>query len=154
MGEKVQRPAKEEGQVSHYKMRSMRPSDVPILLPLHVEQNLRDGTSYPLPRMFDEQGKLDRNIALAISMTKDDEPIQGVYFGARTVEMMFVGCNPKATLYSAREIASVRYALRAMKYEAIHTLIPKALVGVLQRPLEDAGFKRLDERFAYFYQEI
>lgn len=138
-------------------MRSMQPRDIEILLPLHDAQNLRDGTDYPLPRMFDEHGKLDSNIALAISMTRDDSPIQGVYFERhiqRTVDMCFAGCSAKATLYSAREIAGVRYALRAMKYDAIRTLIPRALVGQLQRPLEDAGFKRTDDRFCHFYQEL
>lgn len=137
-----------------YRMRSMAPRDMEILLPLHNAQNLRDGTEYPLPRMFDERGKLDHNVALAITMAKDGIPLQGVYFGNKTVEMMFVGCNPKATLYSAREIQSVRYALRAMKYEAIRCLIPHARVEVLQPYMEDAGFKRLDDRFAHFYTEL
>lgn len=132
----------------------MRPADVPILLPFHVEQNERDGTKYPLPRMFDPAGQLDRNVALALSMTKDDKPIQGVYFGCSTVEMCFVGCNPRATLYSAREIEGVRYALRAMKYEAINCKIPLSMVDVLQAPMEEAGFKRTDDQFATFYQEL
>jgi hypothetical protein len=137
-----------------YKMRSMQPRDMNRLIELHAEQNERDGTLYSLPRMFDERGRLDRNIALALSMTKDDVPVQGVYFGSSTVEMMFAGCNPKATLCSAREINAVRYALRSLKYEAIRCLIPLSRVDQLQRPMEEAGFKRTDTDFAHFFQEI
>lgn len=133
----------------------MRPSDVPILLPFHVEQNKRDNTDYPLPRMFDAQGKRDSNIALALSMTKDDIPVQGVYFCKNNaVEMCFAGCNPRATIYSAREIEAVRYTLRAMKYEVINCKIPLSMADMLQRPMEDAGFRRTDDRFATFYQEL
>lgn len=137
-----------------YRMRTMWPKDIPILLPLHAKQNERDGTDYALPRMFDELGHLDSNIALALSVTRDREPIQGVYFAARTVEMMFAGCNPRATLYSAGEIDYVRYTLRKLKYEAIRTLVPLPLADQLQRPLEEAGFIRTDHRFAHFYQEL
>lgn len=135
-------------------MRSMIPADIPLLLPYHQEQNERDGTEYPMPRMFDEKGRLDGNIAMALTMERDGHPTQAVYFArsmVHAVEMMFVGCDPRSTVYSAREIQAASYVLKNLKVEAIHCLIPKQLTPSLTRTLCNAGF---ENRFSHFFQNI
>lgn len=135
-----------------FTMRHLMPSDVPLLLPLHDAQNLRDGTDYPLPRFFDHEGKLDPHIALALTVDREGVPQQGVFFESGIVEMCLVGCDPRATAYSRREIEGARYCLRNMKYRGIRCLVPTSRADQIQAPLEAAGFRRGD--FVPFYLEI
>lgn len=139
--------------MTRFAMRSMIPSDVPLLLPYHQEQNERDGTSYPMPRMFDEKGRLDDNIAMALTMERDGHPVQAVVFChvQRACEMMLVGCDAKATIYSAREIEAARYVLKSLKIETIHCLVPNHLRSQLTRTLCNAGF---ENKFSHFYQNL
>ena len=79
---------------------------------------------------------------------------QGVYFQSSILEMCFAGCDPRATACARREIRPVRYTLKAMGYEGIHSMVPLALAEQLTRPMEAAGFTRTDKKFASFFLEL
>ena len=131
----------------------MEPADVPKLIALHDYQNERDGTDYPLPRFFTEDGKLDKNIALALTVLKDGEVRQAVYFVTKIVEMCFAGCDPRASVQIRGDSQWVLGALRNQGYEAVRCFVPRHLASDLARSLYLAGFDRADE-FVQFHQEL
>jgi hypothetical protein len=133
-------------------MRTMEPRDVPRLLELYAEQNRRDGTLYALPRLFQFDGRPDENIAMALSVERDGDLAQGLYFQKRQiVEMCFAGPDAKATAYSRREIGPVSYALKSLGYDSILCLVPHVMAQPLKKPLEATGF---NSKFAPFYLDI
>jgi hypothetical protein len=133
-------------------MRLTEPRDMKRLIELHDEQNARDDTSYPLPIMFAPDGKLMPDIALALTVEKDGEVAQGVYFQTtQVVEMCFAGCDPGATAFSRREIKPVSYVLEALGFKGVLCLVPHPREEVLLKPLVATGF---NARFAAFYLEI
>jgi hypothetical protein len=119
----------------------------------HREQNERDGTNYPLPDLFDELGNLARGIALALVVVEDDKVLQGIYFEAKTVEMCFAGCDPRATAVARREIDATAYLLRQAGYELISCLVPKQVAQQIEKPLTKAGFERTD-KLEHFLKDI
>lgn len=137
-----------------FTVRNMQPRDVLRLLDLHNKQNERDKTSYPLPPMFNESGRLDSDIALALTVERQGRVVQGVYFQSRIVEMQFAGCDAAATARVRREIQAVSYTLRSLGYKGIRTLIPRVRADQLQKPMLDTGFTRTDDRFASFFLDL
>lgn len=140
--------------MKRYNVRNLQPKDMPGLIELHGEQNQRDHTSYPLPRMFGQAGNFDPDIALALAVERHGRLTQGIYFQSRIAEMCFAGCDARATAHARHEINAVRYTLASLRYRAIRCLIPKVRVQELEEPMLIAGFKRTDDEFAHFYQAL
>jgi hypothetical protein len=140
--------------VKLYNLRNLEPRDMAQLIELNEIQNSRDGTHYPLPRMFGERGNFDPDIALALAVDRGKQLAQGVYFQSRIVEMCFAGCDPRATAYVRREATAVRFTLRGMGYKGVRCLIPHLRVPQLEPALFAAGFVRTDARFASFYFDL
>ena len=71
----------------------------------HREQNERDGTSYPLPVFFDKHGLLTQQVPVALVGVDEstEDPIQAIWV-ERRAELMFAGCDPKATAFARRDI--------------------------------------------------
>lgn len=134
-------------------MRLMEPRDVPRLVQLNAEQNRRDGTLYPLPRMFRPDGRPDDNIAMALSVERRGRLRQGIYFQSKIAEMCFAGADRGATEW-ARGETGVFYALKIMGYEGIRCLIPHAHAEQLSPLMEEAGFRPTNPTFASFYREL
>lgn len=123
------------------------------LIDLHREQNERDGTHYPLPRMFGERGSFDPDIALALAVDRGKELAQGIYFQS-VAEMCFAGCDPRATAYARHEINAVRYTLRGMGFKGVRCLVPQIRAAQLEQPLLETGFRRTDPEFASFFFDL
>lgn len=140
--------------MSRYSMRLMQPKDMTRLIQLQAEQNRRDGTIYPLPRMFQPSGLWDTNIAYALTVEKAGEVVQGIYFQSKIAEMCFAGCDPRATAFARQQIEPVGFALRMLGYEAIRCLVPNVRAEQLTKPLLSTGFRRSDERFRSFFLEL
>lgn len=135
-------------------LRLAQPKDIPLLLRKIHEQNERDGTSYPLPDIFDEDGRQMDNIPLAYVIERGDEVFGGVIFESKGVEMMLVGCSPRVTLTVGDCAPGVLYTLRAMGFKWIRSLVTKSVVKQLKPAMKEAGFRRDDTRFASFFREI
>lgn len=131
----------------------MEPADVPKLIQLHEYQNERDGTHYPLPRFFTEDGKLDKNIALALTVLKDGEVRQAVYFVTKVVEACFVGCDSRASVNVAMDSRWILGLLKTLGFEAVRCFVPREVAPDLARQLYRHGF-RIEDEFVQFYQEI
>jgi len=118
-------------------LREMTPADIPAVQWRLEEQNNRDGTSYFLPRIFNEKGQRLRNIPLALvaASIKTGEVIQGHVF-ENTLEGMTFGIDPEATVCSMREHPAVLYLLREKGYRDLHILVPRQRAPQMQHGLE------------------
>lgn len=145
-----------------YRIRLMEPRDVPAIQKLHDAQNKRDGTNYPLTKVFDESWRRRWHVPLGLTVLSGEEVRQGAAFecsagiqpSAPAVEMMLSGCDPKATAQLHKEIRSAFYLLRSMGFEVVHCFIPKDVVIPVEKPLKDVGFVRDDGKFAHFMKEL
>lgn len=131
-------------------VRLARPSDQNAITRLKDEQNQRDGTCYPAPRLFADDGSPSPNIALALVMEEDGQVVQAAVF-EKTVEMMLFGTDPKATARMRREIEFADYLLGEQGIASAHCLVPEALADQVEKPLTKAGFRR--DQFVHFFHE-
>ncbi len=133
----------------------MAPSDLPAVWRYCKAQNRRDGTSYGVPHVFDEQGRLLPNIALALVTLDGKGRVRGAHIFERTLEMMSFGGGAAATAMSMAEAPAVFYELRALGYQDLHIQVPKSHVSELETDLKDKmGMTRDDEALAHFYREL
>jgi hypothetical protein len=117
-------------------LREMRPSDVPAIEELLKEQNQRDKTDFPLPLLFDAQGRRMPRIPLALSaVSSSGEIIQGHVF-EQTLEQMAIGIDSEATVCSMHEQAAVYYLLRERGFHDVHLFVPKVRLKQMQHGLD------------------
>ena len=135
-------------------LRLAEPRDIPALLQKLAEQNLRDGTRYPMPEIFDDEGRQADNVPLAYVIERAGEVFGGVVFESKGVEMMLVGCSPRVTATLEENTSGVLYTLRAMGFRWIRSLVTKSVVKQLKPAMKEAGFRRDDTRFASFFREV
>jgi hypothetical protein len=140
--------------MSETTLRLIQPKDIPILLHKQAEQNLRDKTHYPLPEIFDEDGRQMENIPLAYVVERDDEVFGGIIFESKGVEMMLVGCSPRVTLTIGKHAPGVLYTLKALGFNWIKCHVTRSIMKQVKGYMKEAGFKRLSEKFASFFREI
>lgn len=122
------------------------------------EQNRRDGTNYPLPKVFEQaaDGSVMQvgGVPLALALVRDGRVVQGHVF-ERTVELTSYGTDPQATSDSMRQSDAVFWMLREMGYMDCHLLVPQTRVGQLEHEISALmGMKRIDERLAHFYRRL
>lgn len=142
-------------QGTEFQMRRMRPRDLPAVWRHCQAQNRRDGTSYGVPEVFDRDGKLLPNIALALVTVDKKGRVRGAHIFERTLEMMSFGGGAAATGAAVDEFPEVFYELRALGYQDLHIQVPKTHVAELEAELtERMGMARDDDRLAHFYREL
>lgn len=136
-------------------LRPATPADLPFIKKFHAEQNERDGTSYPLPVFFDKDGKLtDRTPVVLVGCVEGtDEPVQALWV-ERRAELMFAGCDPKATAFARRDADALAGILFWMGYTGMHCDVPLVVSETVSKPLIKAGFTQNDDRLAHFYKDL
>jgi len=142
--------------MKHTRIRPAEPRDMPALERLLAEQNRRDGTSYPLAEIFDENGFQAENIPLALVIEHGGEIDGAILFESKGVEMMLIGCNPRVTIMAEQNRRAIEYTLKGMGYRWIRCLVTKThfVLKNLVPQMKQAGFRRSDTRFASFFKEI
>lgn len=142
-------------------MRHMHPSDVARVEHLARVQNRRDGTSYPVPQVFDESGKQIDNAPLALVVTNDENEIVQAHVFQRTIEMCSFGGSQESLEFSLETIDQVCYLLSRKGYTDMHVQVPlqkhrklSPLGKVIQKALAKIGFTRDDHRMAHNYREL
>lgn len=142
--------------MKHTVMRNAEPRDVPALLEKLAEQNERDGTCYPIPELFDRDGKPDKFVPLALVIEHAGKIDGGIIFesAGRGVELMLIGCNPRVTLMAEWQQQAIVYTLKSLGFKWIRSFVTRSVVENLEKPLEQAGFTRTDNRFASFIREL
>ncbi len=140
-------------------LRRMEPRDLAAVERLGAAQNRRDGTSYPVPPVFDLNpasgrfGQLLPNVPLALETEVDGRIKQG-HVCLRTVEMMSFGGGREDMEFACLHIPLVLDALARLGYDDVHTFVPQAEVEALRRVLEPYGLKRIDARLAHFFKQM
>lgn len=146
-----------------YRVRRMEPRDLPAVWRAAAAQNRRDGTSYPVPPVFDLDpasprcGQLLPNCALALVTEVRQGSAWRVRQGhvwIRTVEEMSFGGDAEAWEFSGGHIPLALELLKQQGYVDVHTLVPKPRARRLRRMLEAAGMKRIDHRLAHFFRML
>lgn len=136
-------------------LRPARLSDMAHIRKFHAEQNERDGTSYPLPQIFNKDGTTSDRVPIVLVGCEEDSdiPVQAIWV-ERRAELMFAGCDPKATAFARREIEALMTNLIWLGYSGLYCEVPIALAETIGKPLDKAGFERTDERLAHFYRGV
>ena len=142
-------------------MRRMRPADLPRVQQLAQEQNKRDGTSYPVPSVFDATGKQLANAPLALVTVDENDFVRQAHIFMRTVEMCSFGNDPHALSVSLEAINAVCFLLAEQGYMDLHVQVPlgkwrrfNRFGSVVAKALQRIGFARDDHRLAHFYREL
>jgi hypothetical protein len=136
-------------------LRPARLADMPFIRIFHAEQNERDGTTYPLPRMFNQDGTTTAQVPVVLVGCEEgsDVPVQAIWV-ERRAELMFAGCDPKATAFARRDIEGLATLLNWFGYKGLHCEVPVALAEAIAKPLNKAGFTQTDDRLAHFFREV
>ena len=136
-------------------LRPALPAHMSLIRRFHREQNQRDGTSYPLPLFFDKNGLLTQQVPVALVGVDEstDEPVQAIWV-ERRAELMFAGCDPKATAFARRDIDGLAAVLTWLGYHGIHCDVPIDLTDAIGKPLDKAGFSQNDDRLSHFYRDL
>lgn len=145
-------PAQARAKRAPVSVRLGRPADVSAIVRLKDEQNRRDGTSYPVPRLFNEDGSLAKGIALILVAEEAGEVKQAVVFESKTVELTVFGTDPKATARMWRQIDFADYLLAQQGFEIIDCFVPPVVVRQIAKPLRRARFRQ--SALAKFFHEI
>ena len=138
------------------------PADWKRAQELHAEQCATWGTDYELPYLWGP------NIIVALKAVDSDGLIRTIIYVERTAEMRFVGCDPKGTAYSRREIDGLSYIVKQQGIKWLECFVPriplrrhwwefwkrKNLVGMISKPLIKAGFKATEETLAHFTRDL
>lgn len=142
--------------MKHTRTRPLEPRDIPVLHALILEQNERDGTSYPLPQIFDDSGNRAKNIPLALVIEHGNSVEGAIIFECQGVEMMLIGCSPRVTIMAQREQRAIEYTLKSLGFNWIRCLVTKTqhVLKNLKPEMKRAGFTRSDTRFASFFKEL
>jgi hypothetical protein len=135
-------------------MRAAEPKDMPELIERHRQQCERDGTRYPFPEIFDEDGHQSERYPLALVVEHAGKIDGAIVYESRGVEMMLLGCRPRLTLMAERERNGILYTLRGMGFRWIRALVTKSIVKDVEATLKATGFRRDDRKFASFFKEI
>lgn len=140
-------------------VRMMEPKDLPRVWSAAAAQNRRDGTSYPVPPIFDldpkspNYAKLMPNVVLALVTEVDGRVRQG-HVWLRTIEEMSFGGGREEMAFSAQHIPMALDYLRRRGYDDVHTLVPHPRVRDLAEMLESHGLHRIDHRLAHFFRML
>lgn len=144
----------------NFRIRKMTPFDLPLVAERAREQNERDGTSYPVPEIFEPDAtrtggwKLVDNVPLAL-VSEMNGRLEQAHVFLRTLEMMSFGTNRRATALSMRQAPAAFYLLRQKGYQDLHVLVPKNRTEAMQHRLAEAmGLVRDDDRLAHFYRNL
>lgn len=142
-----------------HRLRNMEPRDLIPLWKMADAQNRRDGTSYPVPRIFEIDelsagfGQLVQNVPLAL-VTERDGRVRQAHIFLRTIEVMGFGGGREDMEFSAGHIPMALDLLKRRGYDDAHTFIPKLRVSEEHAKLLEAyGMTRLDNRLAHFFRE-
>ena len=136
-------------------LREARPSHLPAIHALHEEQNRIQGTDYPIPRLFTAQGMATREVPISLVGVEEgsEEPVQAIWI-ERRAELMFAGCNPKATAFARRDIEGLVSLLTWLGYSGLHCDVPINVLEHITPPLTAALFERNDDRLAHFFRDL
>jgi hypothetical protein len=129
-------------------LRQATQDDWPRIVELHREHQAAQGTAYELPWLFGP------SIALALVGVDEEGALRNCIYAEAVAELRFVGCDPKATACSRREIDGFVYVLTRMGFRWLECFVPRPLKNMIQKPLQRAGFTCVDRELAHFTRDL
>ena len=148
--------------MAEHRVRMMEPGDLIPVWRAARAQNRRDGTSYPVPPVYDLDeksagyAKLLPNVALALVTETRPSPerrwrVRMGHVFLRTIEEMSFGGGKLEMDFSGAHIPLAMEILRGKGYDDLHVLVPKARARGLRRLLQSHGLRRIDDKFAHWF---
>jgi hypothetical protein len=134
--------------VKRITLRQAARADWPRIVELHQEHQAAQGTNYELPWLFGP------SIAVALVGVDAGGAIHNCVYVETVAELRFVGCDPKATAFSRREIAGLSYLLKLQGFRWLECFVPRSLKKMIEKPLRRAGFDCVDREFAHFAKDL
>jgi hypothetical protein len=134
--------------VKRITLRQAARDDWPCIVALHREHQAAQGTNYELPWLFGP------SIAVVLVGVDEGGTIHNCVYVETVAELRFVGCNPKATAFSQREIAGLSYLLKLQGFRWLECFVPRHLKKMIEKPLRRAGFDCVDREFAHFAKDL
>lgn len=138
------------------KLREMIPADLPALHEKLREQNLRDGTDFPFPEIFDNRGKRLARIPLALVAVDEitGEVVQG-HIWEQTLEQSCIGTDPEATVCSMHEQEAVYFLLRNRGFQDVHLFVPMIRAEEIEHGLDRIlRLKYTGNSLKHFYRRL
>ncbi|MGH9413015.1 MAG: hypothetical protein ACRD0Y_04670 [Terriglobales bacterium] len=123
--------------------RPFRPEDAAALRARHCEQ----GAGFAFPDLADPR-------YLWTQVAERDGRIVGAVAAHATLELMFVGADPlvvRAAVHSRHRFAAM---LRSAGADEAHAFIPNRLLARMEPLLTRLGFRRSNQAYTPFYQEL
>lgn len=138
-----------------FTFRELEPRDLERVWRHCAAQNRRDGTSYGVPRIFDEKGRLLPDVPLALAAIDSRGRVASAHVFERTLEYMSFGGGEQALTAVLDEAPGIFYELRRLGYRDLHILPPHRHLGALEATLKNRmGMHRLDGYLAHFYRKL
>ena len=122
--------------------------DWPAIQQLHREHQAAQGTNYELPYLFGPA------IAIALVGVDEEGTIRNCVYVETIAELRFVGCDPRATAFSRREIEGLSYVLKLQGFRWLECFVPRQLKKMIQKPLRRAGFDCVDRELAHYTKDL
>ena len=129
-------------------LRQAARADWPRIVELHQEHQAAQGTNYELPWLFGP------SIAVALVGVDAGGAIHNCVYVETVAELRVVGCDPKATAFSRREIAGLSYLLKLQGFRWLECFVPRSLKKMIEKPLRRAGFDCVDRELAHFAKDL
>ncbi len=156
----LETPAAENpGKTREMRVRMMEPRDLPRVWQAADAQNRRDGTSYPVPPIFEMDetspsfGQLKPNVVLALVTEVNGRVRQG-HVWLRTIEEMSFGGGRAEMAFSGQHIPMALDYLKRRGYDDVHVLVPRQRLADLEELLDGQGLLRIDHRLAHFFRML
>ena len=115
---------------------------------MHREHQAAQGTNYELPYLFGPA------IAIALVGVDEEGTIRNCVYVETIAELRFVGCDPRATAFSRREIEGLSYVLKLQGFRWLECFVPRQLKKMIQKPLRRAGFDCVDRELAHYTKDL
>ena len=109
--------------------------DWPVIQQLHREHQAAQGTNYELPYLFGPA------IAIALAGVDEEGTIRNCVYVETIAELRFVGCDPRATAFSRREIEGLSYVLKLQGFRWLECFVPRQLKKMIQIYLQFFGLE-------------
>lgn len=123
--------------------RAFRPADEAALRARHAAQK----AEFVFPELADPRFVL-------VEVAENNGEIAGALAAHATLELMFLGANPLAVRAAVRNRARFAFQLRALGADEAHVFVPNRLLASMEPLLVRLGFRRSNQNYTPFYQEL
>lgn len=123
--------------------RPIRPTDEPVLRARHAAQK----AAFVFPELADPRFVL-------VEVAEKNGTIAGAIAAHATLELMFLGADPLVVRAAVRDRARFARQLRALGADEAHVFIPNRLLASMEPLLVRLGFRRSNQDYTPFYQEL